>query len=72
MRQIVFAKNISSFSMKSFVGLSPILSNHGQLQCLRRIRMELENVRSALEWALSPQPCSKKVLSSPVRCSSSG
>ena len=41
------------FFYEEFRGALPILSNHGQLQCLRRIRMELENVRSALEWALN-------------------
>jgi len=31
----------------------PILSHHGQLPCLRRLRIEQENVRAALQWALT-------------------
>ena len=41
------------FFYEEFRGALPILIHHDQLQCLRRLRMELENVRSALEWALT-------------------
>ena len=30
----------------------PILRHHDQLTCLRRLRIEQENVRAALDWAL--------------------
>jgi len=41
------------FFFDEFRGVLPILSHHGQLACLRRLRIEQENVRAALEWALT-------------------
>ena len=41
------------FFFNEFRGVLPILSHHGQLQCLRQLRMEQENVRAALDWALT-------------------
>jgi non-specific serine/threonine protein kinase len=41
------------FFFNEFRGVLPILSHHGQLQCLRRLRIEQENVRAALDWALT-------------------
>ena len=41
------------FFFNEFRGVLPILRHHGQLPCLRRLRMEQENVRAALEWALT-------------------
>ena len=37
-----------------------ILSHHGQLPCLQRLRIELENVRAALEWALTSPTLAEK------------
>lgn len=41
------------FFFNEFRGLLPILSHHGQLACLQRLRIELENIREALAWAFS-------------------
>ena len=38
----------------------PILRHHGQLPCLRRLRIEQENVRAALEWALTSSALAEK------------
>ena len=38
----------------------PILRHHGQLPCLRRLRIEQENVRAALEWALTSTALAEK------------
>jgi non-specific serine/threonine protein kinase len=43
-----------------FRGVSTILSGHDQLPCLQRLRMELENVRAALEWALTSPTLGEK------------
>ena len=37
------------FFFNEFRGVLPILRHHGQLPCLRRLRIEQENVRAALE-----------------------
>ena len=41
------------FFNAAFRGALSTLSHHDQLPCLRRLRVELENVRAALEWALT-------------------
>ena len=41
------------YVFNEFRGVLHILRHHGQLQCLQRIQIELENVRAALEWALT-------------------
>src|SRR5205085_247642 len=41
------------FFFNEFRGAMPILRGHGQVACLRRLRIEQENVRAALEWALT-------------------
>ena len=41
------------FFFREFRGVLPILRHHDQLPCLRRLQMEQENVRAALEWALT-------------------
>jgi tetratricopeptide (TPR) repeat protein len=41
------------FFFNEFRGALPILRHHHQLACLRRLRIEQENVRAALEWALT-------------------
>jgi predicted ATPase/DNA-binding winged helix-turn-helix (wHTH) protein len=41
------------FFFEEFRGALSILSSHEQVPCLRRLRVELENVRAALEWALT-------------------
>jgi predicted ATPase/DNA-binding winged helix-turn-helix (wHTH) protein len=41
------------FFFHEFRGVLPILRHHGQVACLRRLRVEQENVRAALEWALA-------------------
>jgi predicted ATPase len=48
------------FFFDEFRGVLPILSHHGQLQCLERLRIELENVRAALEWALTSPSLTEK------------
>ena len=40
------------FFFNEFRGALPVLSHHGQLPCLRRLRIEQENIRAALDWAL--------------------
>src|SRR4029077_9574054 len=50
------------FFFNEFRGALPILRHHHQLACLRRLRIEQENVRAALEWALtSPAHAEKGV-----------
>lgn len=41
------------YFFNEFRGALPILSHHGHVQCLRRLRTEQENVRAALELALT-------------------
>ncbi len=41
------------FFFNEFRGALPVLRHHHQLPCLRRLRTEQENVRAALEWALT-------------------
>ena len=48
------------FFFSEFRGVLPILSHHGQLPCLRRLRIEQENVRAALEWALTSSTLAEK------------
>ncbi len=40
------------FFFNEFRGVMPILRHHNQLACLRRLRIEQENIRAALEWSL--------------------
>jgi predicted ATPase len=49
-----------AFFFEAFRGALTILSHHGQLACLQRLRMELENVRAALEWALTSPSLTEK------------
>jgi predicted ATPase/DNA-binding winged helix-turn-helix (wHTH) protein len=44
------------FYFNEFRGALPILRHHNQVACLRRLRVEQENIRSALEWGLSSLP----------------
>ena len=44
------------FYFNEFRGALPILRHHGQVACLKRLRIEQENIRSALEWSLSSPP----------------
>lgn len=48
------------FYFTAFRGALPILSHHGQVACLRRLRIEQENVRTALEWALTTRAFAEK------------
>ena len=41
------------FFFEEFRDVLPVLINRDQVRCLQRLRMELENVRAALEWALT-------------------
>ena len=50
------------FVFNEFRGVMPILRHHRQLPCLQRIRIELENVRAALEWALTSASLAEKGL----------
>ena len=43
-----------------FRGVLTILSDHDQLPCLQRLRMEMENIRAALEWALTSPALGEK------------
>jgi non-specific serine/threonine protein kinase len=42
-----------SFYFNEFRGVRPVLQGHGQAACIRRLRTEQENVRAALEFALT-------------------
>lgn len=42
-----------AFVFDEFRSARPVLRGHGQLSMLKRLRREQENVRAALEWALS-------------------
>jgi non-specific serine/threonine protein kinase len=48
------------FYFNEFRASRPILCGHGQLAMLRRLRLEQENVRAALEWALTSPPLAEK------------
>jgi predicted ATPase len=48
------------FFFKEFRAVLPILSHHGQLPCLQRLQIEQENVRVALEWALTRSTLAEK------------
>ena len=48
------------FFFNEFRGVLPILRGHNQVSCLRRLRMEQENVRAALEWALTSPALAEK------------
>jgi non-specific serine/threonine protein kinase len=48
------------FFFNEFRGAMTILRHHGQLPCLRRLRIEQENVRAALEWALKSSALAEK------------
>jgi non-specific serine/threonine protein kinase len=48
------------FFFNEFRGACPILRGHGQVPCLRRLRMEQENVRAGLEWALTSSALGEK------------
>jgi non-specific serine/threonine protein kinase len=41
------------FFFNQFRGVLPILRHHDQLRCLRRLRLEQENIRAALDWGLA-------------------
>ncbi len=48
------------FYFNEFRGARPILCGNGQLAMLRRLRIEQENVRAALEWALTSPALAEK------------
>jgi len=48
------------FFFNEFRGALPILRHHDQLPCLRRLRVEQENVRAALEWSLTSPVLAEK------------
>ena len=48
------------FFFSEFRGVMPILRGPRQLQCLQRVRIEQENVRAALEWALTSSALAEK------------
>ena len=50
------------FFFNEFRGAMPILRGPGQLQCLQRLRIEQENVRAALEWALTSPALAEKAV----------
>jgi len=48
------------FFFNEFRGALPILRHQNQVPCLRQLRIEQENVRAALEWALTSSPFAEK------------
>ena len=48
------------FFFDEFRGALPILRHHHQLPWLRRLRIEQENIRAALEWALTSSTLGEK------------
>ena len=48
------------FFFNEFRGALPILRHQNQVPCLRRLRIEQENVRAALEWALTSSALAEK------------
>jgi len=50
------------FFFNEFRGAMPILRGFGQRPCLRRLRIEQENVRAALEWGLTSSALAEKSL----------
>jgi predicted ATPase/DNA-binding winged helix-turn-helix (wHTH) protein len=48
------------FCFNEFRGAQPILRGHGQVALLRRLRIEQENVRAALEWSLTSSALAEK------------
>ena len=48
------------FFFNEFRGVMPVLRHHHQLPCLRRLRIEQENIRAALEWALTSPALAEK------------
>jgi predicted ATPase/DNA-binding winged helix-turn-helix (wHTH) protein len=48
------------FFFEEFRGVLPILRHHNQLLCLRRLGSEQENVRAALEWAVTADVLAEK------------
>jgi predicted ATPase/DNA-binding winged helix-turn-helix (wHTH) protein len=56
----LFRQRHFDFFFEEFHGVLPILSHHDQARCLQRLRMEMENVRAALEWALTSPTLAEK------------
>ena len=50
------------FFFNEFRGVLPILRHRDQLPCIRRLRIEQDNVRAALEWALASPALAEKGL----------
>ena len=50
------------YFFNEFRGVLPILRHHGQLPCLKRLRIEQENVRATLDWALASPPLATRGL----------
>ncbi len=48
------------FFFNEFRGVLPILTHHGQLACIQRLRIELENIREALASALTSPVLAEK------------
>ena len=48
------------FYFNEFRGARPVLCGHNQLALLKRLRIEQENIRTALEWALTSPPLAEK------------
>ena len=48
------------FFFEEFRGALPILRHRNQLPCLRRLQTEQQNVRAALEWALTSSDLAEK------------
>ena len=44
------------FFFSGFRGALPILRHHNQVACLQRVRLEQDNLRAALDWALMSSP----------------
>lgn len=48
------------FFFNEFRGALPVLRHHNQLPCLRRLRLEQENIRAALDWGLTSASLAEK------------
>jgi len=57
-----FRQRHFTYFTEEFRGVRPILRGFGQIPCLRRLRLEQDNVRSALEWGLSSSPAADTAL----------
>ena len=51
-----------AFFFNEFRGALPILQSSDQVRCLKRLRLERDNVRAALDWAIAAAPFAENAL----------